>query len=194
MRRIRYCYCGCHNKSPSHWISKCVNFYLFCLYFKHIIETSLRTHLRMPSLQHDSIQSIFKDSLTSSQAALQASKENAKERVKEGILLIERLLPYCCAVLCCYTPSVVGLGLSTLTPCVCWRTPWKGRRLALAWIRRDAAEMFDPTKFQGFLLCVCRRCVCSPPTRQMMMMMMVARLLLTDEEQQHQYQIYILCW
>lgn len=36
------------------------------------------------------------------------------ERVKEGILLIERLLPYCCAVLCCYTPSVVGFGLSTL--------------------------------------------------------------------------------
>lgn len=86
----------------------------FPIYFKHIIETSLRTHLRMPPLQHDFIQSIFKDSLTSSQAALQASKETEKERVKEGILLIERLLPYCCAVLCCYTPSVVGFGLSTL--------------------------------------------------------------------------------
>lgn len=129
----------------------------------------------MPPLQHDFIQSIFKDSLTSSQAALQASKESAKERVKEGILLIERLLPYCCAVLY----SFGGGFRFVYSPCVCWRTPWKGRRLALAWIRRDDAEMFDPTKFQGFLLCVCRRCVCSPPTRQMMMMMMVARKLLT---------------
>lgn len=87
----------------------------FPIYFKHIIETSLRTHLRMPPLQHDYHSKYlqgFLDVFTGCSSTKQV--ENAKKRVKEGILLIERLLPYCCAVLCCYTPSVVGFGLSTL--------------------------------------------------------------------------------
>lgn len=80
-------------------------------------------------------------------------------KTKDGIPLIERLLPYCWtgwwvrSSVCLLLRSVVLLERQDFFFCY--------------------AEMFDPTKFQGFLLCVCRRCVV------LTTMTMIARMLLT---------------
>lgn len=46
----------------------------------------------------------------------------------------------------------------------------------------SSSSLFDPTKFQGFLLCICRRCVFTTTTRRRVRMILRRMTMMTDDD------------